>query len=177
MKTVDRNVWIVLALLTVASLVMAQTETTSKSTAAEADTVTAAKAVKEAEAYPLDYCIVTGEKLGSMGDPVVRVYNGREVRFCCGGCVKPFEKDNAKWTKKLDDAIIAAQKPTYPLNTCVVSGDTLGRMGETVDYVFGNRLVRFCCSGCVATFNKNPGKYLAMIKAAAAPKATDSTEE
>ena len=178
MKTVGRNVWIVLALLTVASLVMAQAETTSKSTAAEADTVKTAQAVKEAEAYPLDYCIVTGEKLGGMGDPVVRVYNGREVRFCCGGCVKPFEKDNAKWTKKLDDAIIAAQKPTYPLNTCVVSGDTLGRMGEPVDYVWGNRLVRLCCSGCISALNKDPEKYLEMINVAATPvKAAETPAE
>lgn len=178
MKTVGRNVWIVLALLTVASLVMAQAETTSKSTAAEADTVKAAKAVKEAEAYPLDYCIVTGEKLGGMGDPVTKVYDGREVRFCCGGCVKIFEKDKAKWTKKLDDAIIAAQKPTYPLNTCVVSGDTLGRMGEPVDYVWGNRLVRLCCSGCIAALNKDPEKYLEMINVASTPvKAAETPAE
>jgi hypothetical protein len=169
MKSVRRYGWIALALLTVASLAVAQVETASKSAVAEGDTVKAAQAVKEAEAYPLDYCIVTGEKLGGMGDPVVRVYDGREVRFCCNACPKIFEKDKAKWTKKLDNAIIAAQKPAYPLNTCVVSGDTLGRMGEPVDYVWGNRLVRLCCSGCISALNKNPEKYLAMIQPATLP--------
>ena len=169
MKYVGRYGWIALALLTVASLVVAQPETTSKSTAAETDTVKVAQAVKEAEAYPLDYCIVTGERLGGMGDAVVKVYDGREVRFCCGGCVKIFEKDKAKWTKKLDDAIIAAQKPAYPLNTCVVSGETLGSMGEPVEYVYGNRLVRLCCNGCISALNKDPEKYLRMIHAAATP--------
>jgi YHS domain-containing protein len=175
MKTVGRNVWIALAMLTVASLVMAQAETTSKSTSAATDAVKTAKAMKEAEAYPLDHCIVTGEKLGSMGDPVIKVYDGREVRFCCGGCVKTFERDKVKWTKKLDDAIIAAQKPSYPLNTCVVSGDTLGRMGEPVDYVFGNRLVQLCRRECVSTFNKDPERYLEMINAASKPANADGT--
>ena len=169
MKNVGRYGWIALALLTVAPLLVAQAETTSKSATAETDTVKVAQAVKDAEMYPLDYCIVTGERLGSMGDAVVRVYDGREVRFCCGGCVKTFEKDKAKWTKKLDDAIIAAQKPAYPLSTCVVSGDTLGRMGEPVDYVWGNRLVRLCGSGCISALNKDPEKYLEMINAAATP--------
>ncbi len=35
--------------------------------------------------YTLDTCPVSGEKLGSMGDPSVKMYDGREVRFCGGG--------------------------------------------------------------------------------------------
>jgi hypothetical protein len=140
--------------------------------ASESDTAKAAQAVKEAEAYPLDYCIVTAEKLGSMGDPVAKVYDGREVRFCCKGCVKTFEKDKTKWMTKLDDAIIAAQKATYPLKTCVVSGEALGSMGEPVDYVYGNRLVRLCCSGCIPALKKNPEKYLGMIHATEVPADT-----
>jgi YHS domain-containing protein len=177
MKIVGRNVGLALALLTVASLVTAQEPAAVKSTSTEPDSAAAAQAVKEAEAYPFNYCIVTGEKLGSMGDPVVKTYDGREVKFCCGACPKTFEKDKAKWMKKLDAAVIAAQKPTYPLNTCVVTGDSLGSVGKPVDYVFGNRLVRFSRNDCIATFNKNPGKYLVMIDAAGAPKAAGSTEE
>jgi hypothetical protein len=52
--------------------------------------------------YPLDSCIVSGEKLGSMGDPIVKVYDGREVRFCCSGCVKKFEADKAGYLAKID---------------------------------------------------------------------------
>lgn len=131
----------------------------------------------EASTYPLDYCLITGEKLGSMGDAVVKVYDGREVKFCCGGCVKPFEKDQAKWMKKLDEAIISAEMAAYPLETCVVTGEKLGGMGDPVDYVYQNRLVRFCCSGCIAPFKKDPAKYLGLIDAALAAKKTEPVQK
>jgi YHS domain-containing protein len=116
-------------------------------------------------AYPIDYCLVSGEKLGEMGDPVIKMYEGREVRFCCGMCPATFEKDQAKYLKKLDEAIIAKEKPTYPLQTCVVSGEKLepGDMGDPVDYIYKNHLVRFCCNMCPAAFNKDPDKYLKKI--------------
>ena len=53
------------------------------------------------KAYTLDTCVVSGEKLGSMGDPVVKVYDGQQVKFCCGACVKDFEKDKAKFLAKI----------------------------------------------------------------------------
>lgn len=52
--------------------------------------------------YPLDSCIVSDEMLGSMGEPIVKVYDGREVRFCCSGCVKRFEADKAGYLAKID---------------------------------------------------------------------------
>ena len=67
-----------------------------------------------------------------------------------------------------DAAVVKAQLPTYPLETCVVSGDKLGGMGSPVDYVHEGRLIRFCCSGCIATFKKDPAKYLKLIDEAAA---------
>jgi YHS domain-containing protein len=54
--------------------------------------------------YPLDTCVVSGEKLDSMGKPYVIKYKGREVQLCCDGCEKDFKKDPAKYLKKLDDA-------------------------------------------------------------------------
>ena len=110
--------------------------------------------------YPIDYCLVSGEKLGTMGEPVKYDYNGREIQFCCGGCVSAFEKDPAAYVAKLDAAVIMEQKESYPLETCVVSGGKLGSMGDPIDYVYKNQLVRFCCSGCIETFKKNPDKYL-----------------
>ena len=47
--------------------------------------------------YPLNTCPVTGEELGSMGDPVVYDYQGREIRFCCQGCIPQFEADPQKY--------------------------------------------------------------------------------
>jgi len=50
-----------------------------------------------AKPYPLDYCVVSGEKLGGMGEAVVRVYEGQEVKFCCPSCIQKFEADPDKY--------------------------------------------------------------------------------
>ena len=127
--------------------------------------------------YPLDTCVVSGEKLGGdMGEPIDRVIGNRLVRFCCPMCVGTFEKDPQKYLKKLDAAVIAKQLADYPLSTCVVTGDKLGSMGKPIDYVSGDRLVRFCCAPCIAGFEKNPAHYRAMIDAAAKHEQTPPAE-
>lgn len=55
-------------------------------------------------AYPLDTCVVGGDKLGMMGDPVEYNHEGRLVQFCCKDCIGEFEKDSAKYLAKLDNA-------------------------------------------------------------------------
>ena len=115
------------------------------------------------DAYPLEHCIISGQKLGSMGDPVVYDHNGREIRFCCQGCVGAFEKDPDNSLKKMDEAIIKAQLDSYPYTTCPISGNELGGMGEPVNYVYNNQLVRFCSAGCVDAFEKDPEKHLQKI--------------
>jgi YHS domain-containing protein len=52
-------------------------------------------------AYPLTTCVVSGEKLGEMGPPVVINHEGTEVSFCCNGCIKKFNADPAKYLAKL----------------------------------------------------------------------------
>jgi YHS domain-containing protein len=64
---------------------------------------------------------------------------------------------------------------SYPLTTCVVSGEKLGEMGAPYEYVHKeegkpDRVVFFCCKPCTKDFQKEPAKYLAMIDAAAAAK-------
>ncbi len=177
--------------------------------------------------WPLDTCIVTGEMLGGMGDPVVRLHEGREVRFCCAGCVGKFESDPAtyldaadaaieerqrdaypmdiciidtsetlsadmaenhtavignrlfvfccppcektvraepaKYIAQLDEAVVARDSQDYPLETCVVSGQKLGEMGEPVNLVVANRLIRLCCQGCVGKVEANPAHYLRVL--------------
>lgn len=51
--------------------------------------------------YPLDTCIVSGNRLGSMGDPIRRVHDGREVKFCCAPCVEEFEANPEAFLEKL----------------------------------------------------------------------------
>ena len=63
---------------------------------------TPASAQAAAKPYPLDVCLVSGEKLGEMGEPVVIVHQGQEIKFCCEKCQPKFEKDPAKYLSKLD---------------------------------------------------------------------------
>lgn len=51
--------------------------------------------------YPLTTCVVSGEKLGAMGEPFVFVHEGTEVRLCCDHCKPKFDKDPAKYLEKL----------------------------------------------------------------------------
>lgn len=53
--------------------------------------------------YPIDICVLSGEKLGSMGKPVVMQHQGREVQLCCAGCIDKFKQDPDKFLKKLDE--------------------------------------------------------------------------
>ena len=54
--------------------------------------------------YPLKTCIVSDEKLGDMGETYVFTHEGREIKMCCKDCRKEFDKDPAKFMKKLDAA-------------------------------------------------------------------------
>ena len=52
--------------------------------------------------YPLDTCLVSGEKLGEMGKPISFEYKGQEIKICCKACRKKFDKDPATYLKKLE---------------------------------------------------------------------------
>ena len=131
---------------------------THKSTEQAADT----KPATPAGVYTLDTCPVSGEKLGGMGETVVKVYDGREVRFCCAMCVPKFEADKDKYFPEIDKKLIAQQLPIYPLHACPVSGEALTEAGEDigVNVVYENRLIRFCCNRCVKTFEAHPQAYI-----------------
>ena len=51
--------------------------------------------------YPLKVCVVSGEPLGSMGEPAAITYEGTKVKFCCGGCEDDFRKDPTTYLAKL----------------------------------------------------------------------------
>ncbi len=116
--------------------------------------------------YPLTTCPVSKQPLGAMGKPVDRVYNNRLVRFCCRGCVRIFKRSPAEYVVEVDKAILASERETYPLKTCVISGMKLGSMGEPIEYIVANRLVRFCSGGCVAGFFKDPATSLGKLEKA-----------
>ena len=126
--------------------------------------------------YPFDTCIISDETLGEDGKEIAvnYVYKNRLVRLCCKDCIKDFNKNSAAYLKKIDAAIVKKQREHYPLENCVVGGGSLGSMGEPVEVIAGNRLVRFCCAGCKPKFEKNPAKYLAMVDAAWKEKHTEA---
>jgi hypothetical protein len=68
-----------------------------------------AEAPAPVKPYPLSTCVVSGEKLGTMGKPFVHKFEGREVQFCCKACLKDFNKDAPKFLKKLDAAAKAKE--------------------------------------------------------------------
>lgn len=114
--------------------------------------------------YALHTCPVSGEKLGGMGEPVDFLFKDRLVRLCCPSCKGTFLEDPTKYVAELDAAVIAAQSKVYAPKTCVVSGREFGgEMGEPIDYVIGNRMVRLCCTGCIKKLRKDPLKYLALL--------------
>ncbi|HED65100.1 MAG TPA: hypothetical protein ENJ09_06035 [Planctomycetes bacterium] len=122
----------------------------------------------ELPSYPLTTCPVSGEKLGGeMGEAINVVVQGRLVRVCCKGCIKKVKADPSKAFSMIDAAVIKQQKPSYPLDTCPVSGEPLkGDMGEPIDVVVGTRLVRVCCKGCIKKVKANPAAALAKVDAA-----------
>jgi hypothetical protein len=54
--------------------------------------------------YPLSTCPVTGEKLGSMGEPITVIKDGYEIKFCCQECVDKFNKHPSKVMDKVKSA-------------------------------------------------------------------------
>ena len=56
---------------------------------------------------------MSGDKLGGdMGKPIVTVYHGQEIKFCCKDCPPDFKKDPEKYMKKLAEAEAKKKKET-----------------------------------------------------------------
>lgn len=84
------------------------------------------------------------------------------------GKLVPITEKDAAWAAKA--------RKEYPLDTCVASGDKLGSMGKSPEYIYRvegkpDRLLVFCCNSCEDDFMKEPAKYLAQLDAAAKQKA------
>ena len=55
--------------------------------------------------YPLTTGVVSGEPLGSMGEPSVHDHKGTKVKFWCKNCLPKFNKDPDTDTAKLRRSI------------------------------------------------------------------------
>jgi YHS domain-containing protein len=52
------------------------------------------------------------------------------------------------------------------LTTCPVSGDKIGEMGQPFVFVYKGQEVKLCCPDCKKDFDKDPRKYMKLIRAA-----------
>jgi hypothetical protein len=162
MATFTRRTVLGVAVLCLAAAQLSATAAPDSSAAVSDSAVTI-------DRYPLTVCPVSGADLGSA--PYVAQIEGREVRFCCAGCVSHFNSDTKRYFAKMDSMIVAAQTPDYPLNVCIVSGAALGTMASPVDVVQGNQLYRLCCAGCIERLQADPAGYAAKLNEAYAARA------
>jgi hypothetical protein len=121
--------------------------------------------VQKAEIYPLDTCVVSGEKLDD--EAVTFTAGGQTFRTCCTKCQKKVEKDPATFAKKVEAAAIASQSAHYPLTTCPVSGEKLGAMGEPATLMLDGTLVKLCCPHCTDKAKAKSAEIVAGVREAA----------
>ncbi len=117
------------------------------------------KAPKYPKPYPMDECVVSDEKLGSMGEPVVFVHAGQQIKLCCKGCRKDFNKEPAKFLSKIEAAAKKVKK--YPAKICVMSGEPLP--AEAPATIFKGQEFKFCCEDCQKKFDKDPARHAAKL--------------
>lgn len=120
--------------------------------------------------YPEGSCVVMpDEKLPSATGPDAAeakniIVQNQLVRLCCKKCVKKVQANPDQWLAKVRAQVVAAQKPGYPLDTCVISGEKLG--DDAVDTVIASRLVRTCCAKCAEKAKADPQAAFAKLDAA-----------
>ena len=98
--------------------------------------------------YPLDYCVVSNEKLGSMGKPIVFIFENQEIKLCCKECRSEFDADPKKFLEKINNPS-KETKPSAPVAAPSQSGIVVQL---TVDGLVCN----FCASNITKTFTKLP---------------------
>jgi len=64
----------------------------------------------------------------------------------------------------------ASKEKPYTLDTCIVSDEKLGEMGEPFVTSYKGQQVKMCCKACNKDFTKNPDKYLKKIAAGSSTK-------
>jgi len=124
-------------------------------------------------------CPLTGEKI----DPAVTTqYKGKTVAFCCADCIKDFNKDPAKYMKKIeadeaknkkgdkkDGQAADKAKGEQPAAGKVVNAMCPVEKDNAVDptaptTVYKGKTVGFCCDDCIKKFERDPDSFVANLK-------------
>ena len=117
--------------------------------------------------YPMDTCVVSGEKLGSMGDAFVLKEGDQEIQLCCKSCEKDFKKNKKALLAKVAEA--NKKVKAYPLSTCIASGEKL-EADSAVAVVHEGREFVFCCKDCAKDLKKDSAKLVKKFDEAYAKK-------
>jgi hypothetical protein len=100
-------------------------------------------------------CPVTGEALGSMGEPI-KVKVGQQIAFlCCKGCLG--KKLNSEHWKTIQTNIAAAQ------GTCPIMGKPV--TADMKSTVVNGQQVFVCCPPCIAKIQADPAAALKKVNA------------
>ncbi|MFY9345000.1 MAG: hypothetical protein WAT39_21085 [Planctomycetota bacterium] len=121
--------------------------------------------------YPLDTCPISGKKLGSMGEPVKLVLDNHLVQLCCKGCTAKAKAKKDEIVRSIATAAYDKQKDSYPLKTCLNTGEELDPKGM-IEVMHGPTLLRFCCKDCLDELDKAPAAMLGKLQAARKVKGT-----
>lgn len=85
-------------------------------------------------------CPVSGDKIGSMGEGVKHVYNGKIYNLCCPMCVKTFQEDPEKYSqiaeKNVHEDMIKENKDSHMNHNQEMKTDTIEE-GEISHYTCG----------------------------------------
>ncbi len=112
-------------------------------------------------------CPVTGEPLGSMGDPIKVLIDGRPLYLCCRGCLSKVRKDPAAYLPKPQVTLAALEESDKEgiarQKVCPVTGEPLGSMGDPIKVLIDGTPLYLCCQGCVAKVKAAPETYLSKV--------------
>jgi YHS domain-containing protein len=73
---------------------------------------------------------------------------------CCGGMAMPLAAE------------VSTNATPDLLKTCPVSSEKLGEMGKPFTFTYKDQEVKLCCKSCKKDFDKDPAKYMKLIRAA-----------
>jgi Cu(I)/Ag(I) efflux system membrane fusion protein len=107
-------------------------------------------------------CPVTGNELGTMGDPVPVNLASGQVWICCEGCQTPLKEQPGKYLPKLARTEWTVEQQ----GICPVTRARLGSMGEPLPVEVENQKLWVCCAGCPEKLKAEPARYLAALEPA-----------
>ena len=119
-------------------------------------------------------CPVTGEELGSMGEPIPVTVMGQTISVCCQACVRAVKRDPQKYIQIVQNElqsqapapsrILAPPARVAQQRLCPVTGEELGSMGKPIPVTVMGQTISVCCQACVRAVNRDPQKYLQIVR-------------